>query len=61
MQKMAESYRIGTLSLQEAATVAKVSIYEMMDYVELHHIFPPPESVESLQTHFDYAQRILKK
>jgi hypothetical protein len=61
MKKSAESYRNGTLSLQEAATAAKVSIYEMMEFIEKHQIYPGELSDQEMGEHFEYAKEILKK
>jgi hypothetical protein len=58
---MAEYYRRGTLSLQEAATAARVSIYEMLDYVEREKIRPPIESPQEIEREFNHAQRLLKE
>jgi predicted HTH domain antitoxin len=41
MKKAVEYYRKGIVSLQEAATTAKVSLYDMMDLVEKERIRPP--------------------
>ena len=61
MRKMAESYHYGTLSLQEAATAAKVSLYTMMDFLEQHQISPKVLSEQEMEDHFKYAQEIIKK
>lgn len=37
---MANHYRKGTVSLQEAAYQAKVTIYQMMEYLEAEKINP---------------------
>ena len=60
MQRMAELYQKGVLSLQEASTAADVSIYEMMEYLEKEKIQPPIESVQEMESNFQYAQKILK-
>ena len=44
MKKVSEYYRKGIMSLQEAATNANVSIYELMDYVQKEKIRPPIQS-----------------
>jgi predicted HTH domain antitoxin len=61
MKRMAESYHKGTLSLQEAATAANVSLYEMIDFLELHQIYPRNLSEKEMEDHFEYAQEIIKK
>ena len=59
MRKQAELYRKGHVSLQEAATTAKVSIYEMMDFVEKEKIFPPPETDEQLREDLSRTRDLL--
>ncbi len=45
---MAEFYRKGLMSLAEAANMAKVSYYDMLDYVQKEQIHPPEESDEEI-------------
>ncbi len=40
LKEVGEIYRKGLISLAEAATLAEVSIYAMMDYVEREKIQP---------------------
>lgn len=61
MRKMAELYKKGTLRLQEAATRAKVSLYEMMEYVEKEGIVPYEPSKEEMESKIKTAQSILKQ
>ena len=49
MKKMGEFYRKGILSLQEAATASKVSLYEMMEYIDQEKISPPSPSVQEME------------
>ena len=46
IKESAKLYQKGIISLQEAATASKVSIYEMMEYMEREKISPPPQSPE---------------
>ena len=48
MRWVGELYRKGLVSLQEAATKANVSIYEMMDYLQKEKIGPPIETGEEI-------------
>jgi predicted HTH domain antitoxin len=43
-----EYYRKGVMSLQEAATAANVSIYDMMKHVQKEGIRPPVQSVAEI-------------
>lgn len=61
MKKMANFYRKGIVSLQEAAYQAKVTIYQMMEYLEANKIFPPPQSDEEIQQDINRSERIFKK
>ncbi len=61
MQRMAELYQKGVLSLQEASTAADVSIYEMMEYLEKEKIQPPIESVQEMESNFQYASENIEE
>jgi len=61
MKKMANFYRKGIVSLQEAAYQAKVTVYQMMDYIVEKKIFPPPQSDEEIQEDINRSERIFKK
>lgn len=61
MKKVAEYYRKGLISLQEAATQAKVTLYEMMDYVQKEKIFPPVQSTEEIMQDLDNSKKIFGK
>ena len=61
MKESARLYQKGIISLQEAATAAKVSIYEMMEFTEKHQIYPKELSEQEMEEHFEYAKKILKK
>ncbi|MBN2154220.1 MAG: hypothetical protein JW839_22385 [Candidatus Lokiarchaeota archaeon] len=48
MKKAAEYYRKGIMSLQEAATSAEVSLYDMIDLVEKERIRPPVQARDEI-------------
>ncbi|KKN07489.1 hypothetical protein LCGC14_1066460, partial [marine sediment metagenome] len=48
LKKMAELYQKGIVSLQEAATQAKLSLYEIMEYVQKEDIHPPDQTKEEV-------------
>lgn len=48
IKRMAELYRKGVISLQEAATQANVNLYEMMEYIHKENIRPPDQSKEEI-------------
>jgi len=48
LKRMAEFYRKGIVSLQEAASQANISLYEIMEYVQKENIHPPDQSKEEI-------------
>jgi predicted HTH domain antitoxin len=61
MKKVAEYYRKGLMSLQEAATKAKVSLYEMMDYIQKEKIYAPAQSTEEIMQDLKNSKDIFEK
>ena len=61
IKESAKLYQKGIISLQEAATASKVSIYEMMEHIERHGIYPKELSDQEMEEHFEYAKKILNK
>ncbi len=61
LKDVGEKYRKGLVSLAEAATLAKVSIYEMMEYVEREKIQPPDITEEEFEEELKSAEKIFKK
>jgi predicted HTH domain antitoxin len=61
MARSAEHYRKGVASLQEAATMAGVSLYDMMDFVEKEKIRPPVQSTEEIDVEIQDAIDNAKK
>ncbi|MHA1612611.1 MAG: UPF0175 family protein [Promethearchaeota archaeon] len=55
MKEAAEKYRKGVVSLAEAATMAKVSIYEMIEYCQREKITAPSPSDEEIAEEFESA------
>ncbi|GAB4318967.1 MAG: hypothetical protein Kow0069_22300 [Promethearchaeota archaeon] len=53
MKRASEFYRKGLMSLQEAATVAGVSVYEMMDYLQKEKVRPPLQSAAEIKEEID--------
>jgi predicted HTH domain antitoxin len=60
IREFAEYYRKGLVSLQEAATAAKVTLYEMMDHVGRERIMPPAETDAELRDDLERSKGILK-
>lgn len=61
MKKIANHYRKGIVSLQEAAYQAKVTIYQMMEFLEAEKINPPSQSDEEIVHDLKRAERIFKR
>lgn len=61
MQKAAEKYRKGLVSLEEAAVFAKVSLWEILDYIRENNIWPPVESDEELEEEFKLSKKFLSQ
>ncbi len=61
MREMAERYRKGLVSLAEAATVAGVSIYDMMDYLDREKITPPQTMDDEFNDALNDARMIIKR
>lgn len=60
MRQMAEYYRKGVASLQEAATQAEVSLYEMMEYIHAEQIRPPEQSTTAIQEEIRKSRELFK-
>ena len=57
LKRMAELYRKGVVSLQEAATQAKLSLYELMEYVKKENIQPPDQTKEEVLTEIEKSKK----
>ncbi len=57
LKRMAELYRKGIVSLQEAATQAKLSLYEIMEYVDKENIRPPDQAKEEVLTEIEKSKK----
>ena len=61
LKKVSEKYRKGIVSMAEAATIAKVTIYEMMDYCRREEIRPVEPSQSELAEESTEAREIFQK
>ena len=59
MRRTSEFYRKGLMSLQEAATAAGVSVYEMMDHLQKEQVRPPLQSREEILEDIEMSSRFL--
>ncbi len=48
IKQMVELYQKGIVSMQEAASQADVSLYEIMEYIKRENIHPPDQSKEEI-------------
>ncbi len=60
-QQVAEFYRKGVVSLQEAANAAHVSLYEMMEYVQREQIRPPGQSADEIHKEIEESRGLFEK
>ena len=60
MRRVGELYRKGLVSLQEAATQANVTIYEMMDFLQKEKIRPPLESSDEISSGIEKSLDLMK-
>ncbi len=60
LKRMAELYRKGIVSLQEAATQAKLSLYEIMEYVQKENIRPPDQAKEEIIAEIEDSKKYFK-
>ena len=61
MRRVGELYRKGLASLQEAATQANVTIYEMMDFLQKEKIRPPLESSDEITSGIEKSLDLMKE
>ena len=54
---MAEFYRKGIVSLQEAASQANISLYEIMEYVQKENIHPPDQSKKEILVEIEKTKK----
>ena len=59
LKKTTDLYRKGIVSLQEAASQANVSLYEIMDYVQRENIHPPDQSREEILSEIDKSKKFI--
>ena len=61
MKEIAVYYCKGIVSLQEAASAVKVSLYEMMDYIQKEKIRPPVQTKEEITAELARSREILEE
>ena len=61
LKSAGEKYRKGLVSLAEAATLAKVSIYAMMDYVDREKIQPPSLTDGEMEEELKWAKKLFEE
>ncbi|MHA1294395.1 MAG: ribbon-helix-helix protein, CopG family [Promethearchaeota archaeon] len=57
IKQMTELYQKGIVSLQEAASQANVSLYEIMEYVQKENIRPPDQSKEEVIAEIEASKK----
>ena len=61
LKEVSEKYRKGLASLAEAAVLAKVSIYKMMEYVEREKIQAPPLSNLEMEEELERSKQLFEE
>ncbi len=59
LKEAGEKYRKGLVSLAEAATLARASIYTMMEYTERENLHPPEPTREEILEQARLAEHLL--
>ena len=60
IEQMTELYQKGIVSLQEAASQANVSLYEIMEYVQKENIHPPDQTKEEIIAEIEDSKKYFK-
>ena len=60
IKQMTELYQKGIVSLQEAASQANVSLYEIMEYVQKENIRPPDQAREDIIAEIEDSKEYFK-
>jgi len=61
LKEVGENYRKGLTSLAEAAILAKVSIYKMMEYIEREKIQAPPLSNSEMEEELKRSKKLFEE
>ena len=61
LKDVGEKLRKGIISLAEAAIIAKVSIYKMMEYVDREKIQPPSLSDAEMEKELQRIEKLFKE
>lgn len=60
IEQMTKLYQKGVVSLQEAASQANVSLYEIMEYVQKENIRPPDQTKEEIIAEIEDSKKYFK-
>ncbi|MHA1670550.1 MAG: ribbon-helix-helix protein, CopG family [Promethearchaeota archaeon] len=60
IKQMMELYQKGVVSLQEAASQANVSLYEIMEYAQKENIHPPDQPKEEIINEIEDSKKYFK-
>jgi len=61
LKEVSENYRRGVASLAEAAVLAKVSIYKMMEYIEREKIQAPSLSNSEMEEELERSKELFEE
>jgi len=61
LEKAAEKYRKGLISIEEAAKMANTTIWKFIEYIREKNIWPPFQSKEELEQELEQTKKLLKQ
>jgi len=61
LEKAAEKYRKGLISVEEAAKMANTTIWKFIEYIREKNIWPPFQSKEELEKELEQTKKLLKQ
>ena len=61
LEKAAEKYRKGLISIEEAAKMANTTIWKFIEYIREKNIWPPFQSKEELEKELEQTKKLLKQ
>jgi len=61
LEKAAEKYRKGLISIEEAAKMANTTIWKFIEYIRGKNIWPAFQSKEELEQELEQTKKLLKQ
>ncbi|MBS7250965.1 MAG: UPF0175 family protein [Candidatus Freyarchaeota archaeon] len=61
LEKAAENYQKGLISVEEGAKMANTTIWKFIEYIREKNIWPPMQTKEELKKELEETKRLLKQ